>query len=86
MMAWLRGLYVSAKTRLAARPDTEHEQAIVRLAVGLLLGAYFLPGGLRVSEWSALEFHYIAFACYVVIAVLVLAWIFASESTSHVRS
>jgi two-component system sensor histidine kinase RpfC len=78
MMAWLRA-------RLAARPDTEHEQAIVRLAIGLLLGAYFLPAGLRVSEWSALEFHYIAFACYVVISVLVLAWIFASDSVSHVR-
>jgi two-component system sensor histidine kinase RpfC len=84
-MAWLRGLYASAKARLAARPDTEHEQAIVRLAVGLLLGAYFLPAGLRVSEWSALEFHYIAFACYIVIAVLVLAWILASDSISHFR-
>jgi two-component system sensor histidine kinase RpfC len=85
MMRWLRGLFAAARARLQARQDTEHEQAIVRLAIGLLLGAYFLPGGLRVSEWSALEFHYIAFACYVVIAVLVLAWILVSDSVSHLR-
>jgi two-component system sensor histidine kinase RpfC len=85
MRAWLRGLVAVARARLAARPDTEHEQAIVRLAIGLLLGAYFLPAGLRVSEWSALEFHYIVFASYIVIGVLVLAWILVSDSVSHLR-
>jgi two-component system sensor histidine kinase RpfC len=85
MMAWLRNLAVAARARLASRPDTEHEQAIVRLAVGLLLGAYFLPGGLRVSEWSALEFHYIAYAGYSAVSMIIFAWIFASPGVSHLR-
>jgi hypothetical protein len=37
--AWLRRL----RARLEARSDTEHEQALVRLALGLLLGLYLLP-------------------------------------------
>ena len=55
MMAWLRGLYASAKARLAARPDTEHEQAIVRLVVAAALGAYLLPGIKRDFEIKRAE-------------------------------
>jgi two-component system sensor histidine kinase RpfC len=34
------------RARLAARPDTEHEQAIVRLALGVILFFYLLPGAM----------------------------------------
>ncbi len=34
------------RARLAARPDTEHEQAIVRLVVGALINLYLLPGAI----------------------------------------
>jgi two-component system sensor histidine kinase RpfC len=42
-MALLGEHYARLRARLAARPDTEHEQAIVRLLVGLALGLYLLP-------------------------------------------
>ena len=32
------------RARLAARPDTEHEQAIVRLVIGAAVLLYLLPG------------------------------------------
>src|SRR3954454_22996676 len=32
------------RARLAARPDTEHEQGVLRLIIGALLIAYLLPG------------------------------------------
>ena len=32
------------RARLAARPDTEHEQGVLRLIIGALLVAYLLPG------------------------------------------
>ena len=35
--------YEALRARLAARPDTEHEQAIVRLLVGTVLFFYLLP-------------------------------------------
>jgi two-component system sensor histidine kinase RpfC len=41
-MAWLRWI----KAHLAARPDTEHEQAIVRIVIGLILFCYLLPGAM----------------------------------------
>jgi two-component system sensor histidine kinase RpfC len=81
----LREVAALLRTRLAARPDTEHEQAIVRLAIAALLGAYLLPGGLNVPEWRALEPYYAVFVSYMALAVVVLAWNLASSSISHVR-
>ena len=41
------GLLRWMRARLAARPDTEHEQAIVRIALYAVLFFYLLPGALR---------------------------------------
>jgi two-component system sensor histidine kinase RpfC len=81
----LRDLAALVRARLAARPDTEHEQAIVRLAIAALLGAYLLPDGLNVPEWRALEPYYAVFVAYMALAIAVLAWNIASNSVSHVR-
>ena len=84
-MEALRGLVSAARARLAARPDTEHEQGIVRLIIATLLGAYLLPEGLDVFEWSALKPYHFVFMSYVVLAAGILAWNLASISISHVR-
>jgi len=81
----LRELVARARGRFAARPDTEHEQAIVRLAIAALLGAYLLPGGLNVPQWSALEPYYAVFIAYVALAIAVLAWVLVSVRVSHLR-
>jgi len=44
MIAALRQSVLALRARLAARPDTEHEQAIVRLLISALLVLYLLPG------------------------------------------
>ena len=85
MIAWLRGLVAPARARLAARPDTEHEQGIVRLVIAALLGAYLLPEGLNVPEWSALKPYIIVFVSYVGLATVVLAWNLLSDLISHAR-
>ena len=84
-MKLLRDLLAAARARLAARADTEHEQAIVRLVVSAAIGAYLLPEGLNVLDWGTLQFHHIVFTCYFVLAAVVLGWIFASNTVSHVR-
>ena len=38
------GVLARLRARLAARPDTEHEQALVRVVVGALVLVYLLPG------------------------------------------
>ena len=85
MIAWLRSLVASARTRLSARPDTEHEQAFVRLVVAAAIGAYLLPGGLAIFDWSSLEFHYIVFTSYLAFSVALLAWILSVSNISHLR-
>jgi two-component system sensor histidine kinase RpfC len=37
------GPFARLRARLAARPDSEHEQVLVRLALGFVLGLYLLP-------------------------------------------
>ena len=44
------GVIARLRARLAARPDTEHEQAIVRLAIGTLIVLYLVPGALEREE------------------------------------
>jgi two-component system sensor histidine kinase RpfC len=85
MTAWLRGLGASLRARLALRPDTEHEQAIVRLIVSAAIGAYILPDGLAVFDWGALEFHYLVFTSYFVFSAAMLAWVLASKDISALR-
>ena len=84
-MEALRKLAGMVRARLAARPDTEHEQGIVRLVIAALLGAYLLPKGLNVPEWSALEPYHIVFVGYLVLAAVILAWNLWSNSVSHAR-
>ena len=84
-METVRKLSARVRARLAARPDTEHEQGIVRLVIAVLLGAYLLPEGLDVSEWSALKPYHIVFVAYLVVAAVILAWNLWSDSISHTR-
>ena len=67
------------RARLAARPDSEHEQAIVRLVVGLVLFFYLLPrahvtagGALQPNElYLGVMFTYLAFAAVIVTSILI---------------
>lgn len=75
--AWLRA-------RLAGRPDSEHEQALVRLAVGGVFFAYLLPAAISGNE-TAGSLHLPMFAAMVgfmaaaaVLFVSILFWPAAS--------
>ena len=85
MTAWLRSLAASARARLAARPDTEHEQGFVRLAVGIVLGASLMPSGLDPTQWSAHQPSHVAYLSYILAAFVLLAWNLAAADVSHVR-
>ena len=80
-----RELLGRLRGRLAARPDTEHEQALVRVTLGLLLGAYLLPGGLSRGSWAELEPHHVVFLAYNVAALAIVGWILVSERISPLR-
>ncbi|MGD9951167.1 MAG: ATP-binding protein [Burkholderiales bacterium] len=72
--AWLRWV----RARLAARPDTEHEQAVVRLGVGatfflyLLLGAVSgQPGGVAANPFLVAMVAYLLFSAAILASILV---------------
>ncbi len=72
---WLGGL----RARLAARPDTEHEQAIVRVVIGALLFFYLLPGAMDESTgtldtgrtYLAALFAFLTFAVLLFASILI---------------
>jgi two-component system, sensor histidine kinase RpfC len=85
-MGALRKLVGMARARLAARPDTEHEQAIVRLVIGLLLGPFVLPGEFSsLADFQALEQHHVVFLGYNALAALILWSNLSSDLISHTR-
>ena len=85
-MGALRKLLGRARARLAARPDTEHEQAIVRLVIGLLLGPFVLPGEFSsLADFQALEQHHVVFLGFNALAALILWSNVSSDLISHTR-
>ena len=75
------------RARLAARPDTEHEQAIVRIVVGSLLFFYLLPEALVRSggEFDLSQRYLAAMFAYLAFSVGIFLGILASPGVSPVR-
>ena len=82
-MKFLRDLLASARARLAARPDTEHEQALVRVVIAISLGIYLLDAPALAMEHVGADS--LVFLGYSGISVAILAWVLSSERVSHLR-
>ncbi|MGB7541987.1 MAG: ATP-binding protein [Burkholderiales bacterium] len=75
------------RTRLSARPDSEPEQAIVRLLVGAVLFLYLLPRafiGYEVNGQADLLFL-VAMVCYLLLASAMFGWIYLLPASSPAR-
>jgi two-component system sensor histidine kinase RpfC len=84
-MKLLDGLLAPLRARFKARPDTEHEQALVRVLIGLLLGAYLLPDHFRFSTLQELQVQHYVYIVYVALASVILWSNLASNEVSHTR-
>ncbi len=84
-MKLLSHYWCAIRARFAARPDTEHEQAIVRVVITALLTAYLLPQGIREHGWAGLPSAYLWFLGYVTLSAVLLVWTFLSTRVSHLR-
>jgi two-component system sensor histidine kinase RpfC len=85
MTAWLSGSLAAVRARLAARPDTEHEQAIVRLVIGILLGLYLLPEILGRHAEGLPEPHILVWTGFLALSSVILLAILLSERISPAR-
>jgi two-component system, sensor histidine kinase RpfC len=79
--AWWRWL----RARLAARPDTEHEQALVRVVLGLVLGLYLLPEILARYAGGLPEPHILIWIGFLFFSVVIFGAILVSPGVSPVR-
>src|SRR5262252_8373016 len=83
----LHPLLAGLRRRLSGRPDSEHEQAIVRLLVGATFFLYFLPqafgGGALHGEAQTSLFA--AMVCFMTLAAGVFAWICVAPAASPPR-
>ena len=77
----LIGFVPALRARLAARPDTEHEQALVRLAISSLLVLYLLP----FSVEPARELILYVGAAHFTMSALLFLWLLRSPGTSPLR-
>ena len=84
-MTPLHTLAALLRARLAARPDTEHEQAIVRVAVGVLLGVYLLPEILNRLAGGFSEPHLQIWFGFLAISTTIFAAILAFPQASPTR-
>lgn len=86
-LAALRGALTSPlallRARLAGRPDSEHEQALVRVTLGLVLGFYLLPEILE--RRAAGEPHILVWFSYTAASVALFAAILRFPGVSPVR-
>ena len=80
MPAFLKAL----NTRLSGRPDTEHEQALVRIVLTMVLGLYMLKG-FSFADGGGLSPEATVFFAYFGVSAALLAWTLASTSVSHLR-
>ncbi|MGE5128844.1 MAG: ATP-binding protein [Sphingomonadaceae bacterium] len=75
----LLSVYRAVRARLASRPDTEHEQALVRVVVGIALFFYLLPEAIHMAggqfdlghSYLTAMFGYLIFAVGVVASILI---------------
>jgi two-component system sensor histidine kinase RpfC len=86
-MSALRNAFDALRGRLASRPDTEHEQAIVRLALAIVAFFYLLPEAFNLAGGRFNPAHpfFVAMVCVVLFSAGVLACILLWPEASPVR-
>ena len=81
----LKGVLLRLRARLNGRSDTEHEQAIVRFGMVLLMTAYLIPMVGPAREAGLLHLHIAAWLVNLLGALAVIAAILVSPSPSVTR-
>ncbi|TMG92930.1 MAG: hypothetical protein E6H72_05935, partial [Betaproteobacteria bacterium] len=79
----LKSILAGIRARLSGRPDTEHEQALVRLLVATILFLTLLPQAFGGREPNLPLFA--AMVCYFALCGTVFGWIYLFPSASRAR-
>ncbi len=87
MIRYVTNGYAALRRRLKERPDTEHEQALVRLAVGTFLFFYLLPKAfINPQDQQVVDYEFLAaMIAFLIASVAIFASIMTSGNISPVR-
>ncbi len=80
----MRTVWQSLRERLASRPDTEHEQAIVRVLVATVLGLYLIDFP-DLAQGGGMREDVLVYLVYFVISAGVLVSALGSDRVSQLR-
>ena len=83
----MKQILLTLRERLRNRPDSEHEQALIRLAVGVTLFFYLLPGSF-IHSGAALEADLVylgAMVAFLTLALAIFVSILVQPGISRVR-
>src|SRR3569623_3352289 len=69
------------KERFTNRPDTEHQQAFVRIGVGILKTMAMLPDAIRSSNYDYIHFNIVFFFVIFVVPL----WMLFDPGVNHAR-
>jgi len=69
------------KERFTNRPDTEHQQAFVRIGVGILMTMAMLPDAIRSSNYDYIHFNIVFFFVIFVVPL----WMLFDPGVNHAR-
>src|SRR3954469_10782643 len=81
----LNGVLSALRARFAARPDTEHEQAIVRVGMYVFTTAYLIPMVAPAAAAGSLWMHVLVWMAYLIGSVSLVAAIAISPAPSAIR-
>src|SRR5882762_2704145 len=79
----LTSILAGVRARFRGRPDTEQQQAILRLLVGVVLFVYLVPLAFGGREVNLLLVA--AMVCYLTLCVTVFGWIYLSPAPLPAR-
>jgi two-component system sensor histidine kinase RpfC len=87
MTGALCGLAAAARARLKGRADSEHEQALIRVAVGVVFFLYLLPEAFQdgTEAWALERSLFLPMVGFMVLAAAIFAAIVISPGVSPAR-
>ena len=80
----MRRMLQPLREKLASRPDTEHEQAFVRVLVAAVLGLYLIDFP-DLARGGVMRVDVLVYLVYFVVSAGVLVWALASDNVSQFR-
>ena len=85
-VSFFQGIYAAIREKLARRPDSEHEQALIRLAIAVIIVGYFFTSAIIDGEITHDEYPALTLSVLILLfSIVIISWIFIDLNKSVAR-